>query len=127
MKRALQQQLLEHEIKQNAASLQIEELLFKIQELEAWKESAKGFVDKAADDRRNFNRKVALRESNVVAREKRLDKELKELKNLKTLTKENLRAENERLKKRFGECSDEGGNFNTAETTWQSADIMKEI
>ena len=105
LKRALQQQLLEHEIKQNAASLQIEELLFKIQELEAWKESAKGFVDKAADDRRNFNRKVALRESNVVARERRLDKELKELKNLKTLTKENenLRAENERLKKRFGE------------------------
>ena len=44
LKRALQQQLLEHEIKQNAASLQIEELLFKIQELEAWKESAKGFV-----------------------------------------------------------------------------------
>ena len=105
LKRALQQQLLEFEIKQNAADLQIEELLYKIQELQAWKQSAKDFVDKAADDRRTFNRKVAVREANVVAREKRLDKELKELKNLKTLTKNNedLKAENERLKRRFGE------------------------
>eukprot|EP00943_MAST-04B_sp_MAST-4B-sp1_P007974 g7974.t1 len=103
LKRALQQQLLEFEIKQNAASLQIEELLYKIQELQAWKQSAKDFVDKAADDRRSFNRKIAMRETNVVARERRLEQELKQLKNLKILTKNNeiLVAENERLKKRF--------------------------
>ena len=54
LKRALEQQILEQEIKQSAFALKTQHLEAKIEELQEWKDSAKQYVDKSVEDRKSF-------------------------------------------------------------------------
>ena len=54
MKRALAQQILEHEIKESASAMRIQELEEQVGDLQSWRTSAKDFVDRASNDRKDF-------------------------------------------------------------------------
>ena len=105
LKRALEQQILEQEIKQSAFALKTQHLEAKIEELQEWKDSAKQYVDKSVEDRKSFQKNVAIREANVSHRERQLDRGFKELESLSALQQKNaeITQENRRLKVRYDE------------------------
>jgi hypothetical protein len=100
MKRALAQQILEHEIKESASALRIQELEEQVDDLQAWRTSAKDFVDRASNDRKDFQKRVAIREANMAARERQLELGFKDLERLQDLKAANasLLEENKRIR-----------------------------